>query len=579
MSYWVQVNTSIAPFLTISDVAHFTFTDEHLPLLIFPLSFDSTAGADPGFMTTTAADGHTSGDRGSSTRRRACFTSNHSPYNMNILNRWSPNPVPNGSWTTLMPMPQAVTSAAAVYYPPTNKIYVFGGIDPDSEIVYALTQIYDIASNTWSLGAPMPDVRNLMAGGYISATGRIYIISGDSNGSVQSAQPNTWAYDPVANTWTDLTPGAPFPHPAGGLAYGVVNNKLYIAGGRDANNQLINLTWEYEPTTNTYTQKADEPYSSQNNVPGSAVAAGRLWVFGGGNPFNPTGSSRCVFPSPPKSLPDRSDLFFPTVDDSGRYYDPRTDTWHSSPSLAVARSFPSGGAIGDNLLVAAGGYNGVGYNSRATLQLEDPCVGAPTLTSAASEKTHGAIGTFDVELPVSGTPGIECRSTGGTSDYTMVVTFSGNIIVTGSPQAQVTVGTGCVGTGGVCNGSVSVSENRVTVPLTNVGNAQTINVRINGVNNFGADAPAIDLTIPMSILIGDTNANATVNAADVAQTNARLGRPVDSTDITFALVNANGSINAADAAIVKQNSGNLAASMIHLNMAVPASIVRIHGRA
>jgi hypothetical protein len=65
LSYWVQVNTAIASFLTIADVAHFTFTDEHLPLLVFPLSFDSTSGADTGFRTTTAADGHT-GDLGGS---------------------------------------------------------------------------------------------------------------------------------------------------------------------------------------------------------------------------------------------------------------------------------------------------------------------------------------------------------------------------------------------------------------------------------------------------------------------------------------------------------------------------------
>ena len=98
----------------------------------------------------------------------------------------------------------------------------------------------------------------------------------------------------------------------------------------------------------------------------------------------------------------------------------------------------------------------------------------------------------------------------------MVVTFSGNVTVTGSPQAQVTSGTGCVGSAGTCTGNVTVSGNTVTIPLTNIANAQTINVRINGVNS-AADAPATDFTIPMSILIGDTNSNATVNAADVAQ--------------------------------------------------------------
>jgi Dockerin type I domain len=179
----------------------------------------------------------------------------------------------------------------------------------------------------------------------------------------------------------------------------------------------------------------------------------------------------------------------------------------------------------------------------------------PTVTSAVSRKTHGAAGNFDVNLPLTGTPGIECRSTGGTNDYTMVVTFAANVTVTGSPQAQVTLGTGCVGSAGTCTGNVSVSGAVVTVPLTNMANAQTINVQINGVNNAAAtDAPATNFTIPMSILIGDTNANATVNAADVAQTKAQLGQIVGAANFRTD-INANGTINAADTAIVKQHSG------------------------
>jgi hypothetical protein len=178
---------------------------------------------------------------------------------------------------------------------------------------------------------------------------------------------------------------------------------------------------------------------------------------------------------------------------------------------------------------------------------------APTVQNAVSRTTHGGAGTFDINLPLTGTPGIECRSTGGTNDYTLVVTFSGNVTVTGSPQAQVTSGAGCVGTAGVCNGNVSVSADTVTVPLTNIVNAQTIDVRINSVNTV-ANTPATDFTIPMSILIGDTNANGTVNAGDVAQTKGSLGQTVDATNFRSD-VNANGSLNATDTAIVKQNSG------------------------
>src|SRR5207248_4036868 len=86
-----------------------------------------------------------------------------------------------------------------------------------------------------------------------------------------------------------------------------------------------------------------------------------------------------------------------------------------------------------------------------------------TVSSAVSRKTHGGAGAFDVALPLTGTNGVECRTTGGTNDYTMVVAFAGNITVTGSPQAQLTVGTGCVGSNGTCTGNVSVGGNVVTV--------------------------------------------------------------------------------------------------------------------
>jgi hypothetical protein len=177
----------------------------------------------------------------------------------------------------------------------------------------------------------------------------------------------------------------------------------------------------------------------------------------------------------------------------------------------------------------------------------------PTVTSAVSRIAHGGAGNFDVSLPLTGTPGIECRSTGGTNDYTMVVTFAANVTVTGSPQAEVTAGTGCVGTGGACSGNVSVSGNVVTIPLTNIANAQTINVRINGVNG-AADRPANDFTIPMSILIGDTNANGSVNSTDVSQTKARLGQSVDGTNFRSD-VNVNGAISSADVSFIKSDIG------------------------
>jgi photosystem II stability/assembly factor-like uncharacterized protein len=173
----------------------------------------------------------------------------------------------------------------------------------------------------------------------------------------------------------------------------------------------------------------------------------------------------------------------------------------------------------------------------------------PQLTSAVSRKTHGVAGAFDIDLPQSGTPGIECRSGGATNDYQLVLTFATAVSVNGNPQASVTSGIGTIGSGGVSNGGiVTIAGNVATIPLTNVANAQTINVTLNNVNG------STNFTTPMSILIGDTNGTRTVNATDVSATKFQSGAPVSNANF-HSDVNANGAINSSDVSTVKLHSG------------------------
>jgi hypothetical protein len=325
------------------------------------------------------------------------------------------NPATN-SWDAMASMPQAVAFGVAVYYPPENKIYVFGGmVDIFSGDNTNVTQIYDIASNTWTQGANMPDVGSFMAGGYVPGAGNIYIISGYNTGFIESAQDRTWAYDPVANSWTDLTATVSFPHPAGGFAYGVINNKVYLSGGRDANNANINLTWEFDPSGPAYTPKANRP-GTQPNVPGSAVALNALFAFGGGNPFLAVGSSATKAPSASSKAtsgttrvpsgrnqtagasnkvssaltrtalplavgraPAKDRALIPLTTRRTVVYDPSLDQWTTSANLNTARSFASGAFIsGSNVIIAAGGDDGGA--SLASAETLTPCIPTPTPT-------------------------------------------------------------------------------------------------------------------------------------------------------------------------------------------------------
>jgi hypothetical protein len=180
-------------------------------------------------------------------------------------------------------------------------------------------------------------------------------------------------------------------------------------------------------------------------------------------------------------------------------------------------------------------------------------VPVPMPTSIVSRKTHGAAGTFDVDLKAPA-PGIECRSGGATGDHTVVVTFAVPVSVmgNGTVKAQVASGTGQVGTGGIANGNaITVSGAVVTVPLTNVTNAQRLSITILGVND-GTNSG--DVIVPMKTLLGDTNGNAAVNASDVGQTKGQSGLAVTAANFRSD-VNFNGAINASDVAQVKVQSG------------------------
>jgi hypothetical protein len=324
---------------------------------------------------------------------------------LDAFNRY--DPVAN-TWTTLTSMPTAAFMASAVYYPPTNKIYVFGGEDAISGTNYNITRIYDVATGTWATGTNMPDVRSFMASGYDNANGKIYLVSGYNTGDVSSAQPNTWEYDPVADTFAER---APIPHAVGGAASGVINGHLYLAGGRDATNTVVNLVWGYDIAADTWTQRTGMP-GINNNVPGNGVALNRLWIFGGGNPFDPTkarsttdfASTRTAFSRNQSATPNafqvRKGSRVPNLSSTAFVYDPETDSWSDAPGMNDLRSFASGTSIGARLF-AAGGLDG--FNSTSTVEALDACAQAPPCPNPTTVFTENFDGVTPPALPAGWT--------------------------------------------------------------------------------------------------------------------------------------------------------------------------------
>jgi uncharacterized delta-60 repeat protein len=164
------------------------------------------------------------------------------------------------------------------------------------------------------------------------------------------------------------------------------------------------------------------------------------------------------------------------------------------------------------------------------------------LNRATSRKAHGSAGEFDIELPLTGAPGVECRSSGGA--HTLVITFS-NSVAGGS--ANVTAGKGNV------SGAPSFTGNTMTVNLSDVSDVQRITVTLSGITDtFGQTLP--ETAVSVNMLIGDINGSRTVNASDIGAVKAQSGAPVTSANFRSDVA-ANGTITATDIALVKSRSG------------------------
>lgn len=162
------------------------------------------------------------------------------------------------------------------------------------------------------------------------------------------------------------------------------------------------------------------------------------------------------------------------------------------------------------------------------------------IVSVVSRKVHGGAGTFDVDLPLTGT-GIECRTGGPSGNHQIVAKFAVPVTFTG---ASTTCGS-VMGTSGN-------ATTEVTIDLTGVPNASRCAVTLNGVTD-GPSAPG-DARFPANFLEGDTTANGAVNSSDISQTQSQSGQGIGSGNFRED-VTVNGLINSSDISLVQSKSG------------------------
>jgi dockerin type I repeat protein/Kelch motif protein len=413
-------------------------------------------------------------------------------------------------WTTLAPIPVGSEAPAAAYSSSDNKIYVVDGSGGTS------FRTYDIATNGWTASPPRPgftDGYGVAVGAY---QGKVFVVGGDTG---SGEEPTLSIYTISSNSWSG-GPNAPAPYQLGGFTQ--VGRFLYLVGsyGPTSTSPNSNVTMRLDMSNNTWSM--GPVWTPQRTDFALASNGTKLFAMGG----DTTGGG-----------------FFNV---SAQVDELETSTWpsgswiNSPPNLPSARQgnsagFFTRGRVGGEI------WSTGGFNASFTFLTEHLFRLSPLqLITAVSRKSHGGT-PFDIPLPFTGAPGVECRAG---SAHTLVFTFTTNVA---SGSTSVTAGTGVAG-------AATFSGNTMTVPLTGVIDQQQITVTLNNVTDASAQVLP-PTSVSMNVLFGDANGNKSVNATDVSQTKSQSGTALSATNFRSD-VNFNGTINATDVSQVKLNTGH-----------------------
>lgn len=231
---------------------------------------------------------------------------------------------------------------------------------------------------------------------------------------------------------------------------------------------------------------------------------------------------------------DQGELFFQGIDETN----PQGHSWVAGNSTGDPVDYMNLGnndtlgtidsfGLPGNWLIRANGTSGGGG-------------GGLTLDSAVSRKVQGDAGTFDLNLPLTGTPAIEDR--GGQARYTIVMTFNNN--VTSVDGATTSCGN---------VGQVTANGKTVTINITKVNcDGSDITVTATGVHDDQGNT-LDSAPVTFGLLIGDVNADGRVDGADadLVRTGHRVTRGTFRND-----VNVDGKINRNDVKVVRLHRGD-----------------------
>ncbi|KAL3697751.1 hypothetical protein R1sor_011827 [Riccia sorocarpa] len=217
----------------------------------------------------------------------------------------------SGFWTPRENLPASLTDHSSVGI--GELVYIIGGANASGAVLDQFL-VYDTTLHNYTTLSPIPEPRYRFGAAVLD--NKIYVIGGrkDSNetdppASNASLSVATYIYDTTQGTWSK---GADILEPQSDPCAAALNGKVYLVGGYDANYGLLAKVQVYDPASDSWSYAPDMPTPRGDLM--CAAFEGEIYVLGGY-----TG--------------DTTDPFSRKMES----FNPNTQKWTTRPDLLTSR--------------------------------------------------------------------------------------------------------------------------------------------------------------------------------------------------------------------------------------------------
>ena len=257
--------------------------------------------------------------------------------------------------------------------------YLFGGKDvsakkSNNKSVKALfmnsTYMFDHSASSWKV---LNTIDNPPGKGHHAAAtynGKMYVFGGETSNGLSN---DLWMFNPATKHWDNITVSGATISPRKNASMTIRNGVIYIAGGEDANGNVLTDAYTINAATGQTTQLSNMPGSTPTgNGAASVVLNNKIYYFGG---YNIYGTSNSIMT-----------------------YDPATSNWNLQVVNGFFVGFSGAVSINDMIAFVVGGSS----TSKNVLSNEiykfDASSGSKTLVSGnipAGEYYNSVVFDFD----------------------------------------------------------------------------------------------------------------------------------------------------------------------------------------